>query len=421
MDDIILYLLAAGLFVAWLIGPILVLRYWWVVVPRRYEEIRERFTSNNPGEQLAPQDDRALSGAWHYVRLLDPDVQLKNEAEAEAALKRQFDYFHSWDKYAAPFYLTLVLSGIMLAFSGLWLVEKLDTPEPAPVAAIAGPPVAPAGAEAGKPAPPPERKAAEARSMIGRIPAPFVMALWGAYVWSLYEILSRRRSGDLTPAELYDIASRYLTALPLGYAFSLMAFNTVPSLAAFAISAFPLRDIRQFFRKQALSKMDNAPAAPAVSATTANKGLIGDTLCGVGNTTIARLEELNLETYLDLAYADPIKLLVQTGVPIELVLSWIDQSLISVYAAPHKTVLAQYGLPCALDVCEFYARHCWDVAQRGPKQGWETDPAVVDLANKLGLPPVFLVQQILRSIFEDPHTQFLIRVWFGQPKRQDDL
>jgi len=74
--------------------------------------------------------------------------------------------------------------------------------------------------------------------MLSRIKPPFVMALWGAFVWSLYEILSRRKSGDLTPVELYEVAVRFVTAIPIGYAFSLLVFDTVPALAAFAISAF---------------------------------------------------------------------------------------------------------------------------------------------------------------------------------------
>lgn len=244
------------------------------------------------------------------------------------------------------------------------------------------------------------------------------MALWGAYVWSLYEILSRRKSGDLTPVELYDIATRYVTAIPVGYAFSLLVFNTVPALAAFAISAFPLRDIRQFFRKYSLSKFDDKSQSPSSAAA---KGYLGDTLCGMGNDTIARLEELNIETYLDLAYADPIRLLIKTGVPIELVLSWIDQALVSVYAAPHKTSLALYGMPCALDICEFYARHCWDVALNDYKPTWKTDPAVQALATKLEVPDEIVVKQILRGIFEDPYTQFLVRVWFGPARRRDAL
>jgi hypothetical protein len=371
-----------------------------VVVPKRYEEIRDRFLASNPGETPTPQDDRTQSGAWHYARLLDPDA---NPADPEQILRRQFLHFHGWDRYRLPLAAVVIVSGIVLAFSGLWIVERICPPafsaENREAAVAAGSPTNASPLPASKPN----------ETALGRIPPPFLMALWGAYVWSLYEILSRRKSGDLTPTELYEIASRYVTAIPVGYAFSLLVFDTVPALAAFAVSAFPLRDIRQLFRTYTLSKLDEKSQ---VASSADSKGYLSDTLCGVGNATIARLEELNIETYLDLAYADPVKLMIKTGAPIELVLAWIDQAMVSVYAAPHKAALASYGMPCALDMCEFYARHCWDVV-RGARKPWQTDAAVQALAATLSIPADFLVDQVLRDVFEDPHTKFLIRVWYG--------
>lgn len=402
MDTMTQFLLATGLVIAWLIGPLIIIHYRVLVVPRRYKEIRDRFMADNPTEALAPWDDRHRSGAWHYARLLDPDVELEDGSAEEAVLSRQFWHFHGWSRYRLPLTLVVLLSALMLTFSGLWLVALLDQARPAA-----------AGSD----------DAATVAGLLERIPAPFVMALWGAVVWSLYEILSRCKSGDLTPVELYDIATRYVTAIPVGYAFSLLVFDTVPSLAAFCVSAFPLRDLRQFTRTYFLNKLKAQPSTlpaaaliPSPAGPIAIQGYIADTLSGVGKETVARLEELHIETYLDLAYADPIKLLIKTGVPIELVLAWIDQALLCVYAAPLKAGLAAQGMPCALDLCEFFVRHCWDVAQNDYRPTWSTEPAVLDLAARLNLSVDSLVNQVLRSVFEDPHTRFLVRVWFGPAK-----
>src|SRR5207249_2582896 len=107
------------------------------------------------------------------------------------------------------------------------------------------------------------QKASEAESatalaqsgILGRIDTSITMALLGAFVWSLYEVLSRRKSGDLTPIELYDVVVRFITVVPIGYAFSLLVFDKVSPWLAFVVSAFPLRDIRQMIRKQALRKI----------------------------------------------------------------------------------------------------------------------------------------------------------------------
>src|SRR5262249_43618554 len=208
----------------------------------------------------------------------------------------QFGYFQRWNRYAPPLVLVALLSGLMLYFSGLWIVDRLTTPTGA------------------------------APTALGRIDTPIVMALWGAFVWSLYEIWSRRVSGDLTPAEVFDVALRFVIAIPIGYTFSRLVFQTVPSLAAFTASAFPLRDVRRLLRKQTLQKLGESQKS---SSTLADKGYIAQLISGVGNDTIVRLEELNIETYLDLAYTDPIRLMVKTGVPIQLVLAWIDEALLA--------------------------------------------------------------------------------------------
>jgi hypothetical protein len=271
-----------------------------------------------------------------------------------------------------------VLSGLMLFFSGLWVVDRLT------------------------------RAAGSAPTVVGRVDTPYVMALWGAFVWSLYEIWSRRKSGDLTPIEVLDVALRLVIAVPIGYAFSLLVFETVPSLAAFIASAFPLRDLRQWMRSQTLQKLGESARS---SATLSSKGYLGEVLRGIGDDTIVRLEELNIETYLDLAYADPIRVVVRTGVPIQLVLAWVDQALLAVYAAPHKAKFDEIGMPCALDVYEFYRDHFVSDPGGGNKD-WMNDDAVKNLSAKLDI-KIENLPQLLRSIADDSQVRFLAAAWYG--------
>ena len=86
-----------------------------------------------------------------------------------------------------------------------------------------------------------------------------------------------------------------------------------------------------------------------------------------------------------------------------------------------ETAFRAAGLgPTDVDLCEFYASHCYDVSRRSPKS-WTADPAVQALAAKLNVPADFIVDQTLRSVFEDQHTQFLIRVWYGPATAESDL
>ena len=429
MDCTTLKLIAAGLFLLWLFAPVAVIVYRTTTVPKRYQEIVDRFMQAPAPDRLAPDPhNREKSGAWHYARLFDPDCDPSAPGELEDPIKKQFFHFHGWSRYAVPLGLMIGLSGLMLAFSGFWLADALSPLAPIERSANPTEAVQATGTTTNLPAQIPKTSSDNSNNHVPitglsmRVKPTFILALWGAFVWSLYEILNRKNTGDLSPVELYDVAFRFATAVPIGYAFSLLVGDTIPGFLAFAISAFPLRDVQQLLRKQALQKLGQTPQA---SSALASQGYLNEVMTGMGNNTIARLQELNIETYLDLAYTDPIKLLIKTGVPIQLVLAWIDQALLAVYAAPHKSKFEQLGMPCALDLCEFYARHCFDV-DNNKERDWANAQAVKDLAAALStkedvMLPELLVHQLLLGIFEDPHSQFLIRVWNGPAKTSNAM
>jgi hypothetical protein len=239
------------------------------------------------------------------------------------------------------------------------------------------------------------------------IPAEVVMALLGAFLWSLYEILNRRRSGDLTPDDLYDIAVRQLIAVPIGYAFSALVFEKVDVAVAFVASAFPLRDLKQILRQRVLNR---ANEDTATAKAYENQGHVSQVVDGLSIETAARLEELHISTAMDLAYTDPVRLMVRTGFSIRHVLAWIDEAMVSVYFAPQRAKLRDLGIPCALDICEFYKHHCFDVETKH-KKNCSHDPVVLAVADELKIPALLLPER-LNAIYVDPHVRFLAACWY---------
>ena len=77
-------------------------------------------------------------------------------------------------------------------------------------------------------------------------------------------------------------------------------------------------------------------------------------------------------------------------------------------------------MPCALDVCNFYTTHCWDIVKDEERANCRESAAVKDLSDKLKMSPEFLVQ-MLGHIFLDPHTKFLIRAWFGPATKESEM
>jgi hypothetical protein len=377
------------LVVAWLIIPIIVFEYCLLVVPRRYYEIRDYFARKPLPDNSLKDDVRSRSALWHYARLRYPDMKMvdpktkkEREVNEEEVLDNQYRHFQGPHKYLMPLSLVMALSALMLGFIAIWTENQLNG------------------------------------GYLNRIDSTIVMALLGALTWSLYEILTRRKSGDLTPMELYDVALRFATAVPIGYGFSLLVFDRVSPWLAFAVSAFPLRDIRQLIRKKTLRKIGET-ATPVVAGN--NQCLVGYLLWNIGEDTVVRLEELNICTCMDLAYTDPVKLMIKTGAPLKLVLAWIDKALVAVYAAPYINKLESLGMACALDLCYFYTQHCWDLESDKPRKDWENKQPVVTLAAKLQVPLELLVPQLLGSLFADPHTQFLIRCWYGPVSEKNKM
>src|SRR5262245_26714065 len=87
-----------ALTLSWLLIPLVIVQYRLVVVPRRFDEIRDRF----PAERREPHREPAGAGTFAallYTRLLKP---MAFDAEAEQFVAAQFWYFHRWNRYAPP-------------------------------------------------------------------------------------------------------------------------------------------------------------------------------------------------------------------------------------------------------------------------------------------------------------------------------
>jgi hypothetical protein len=78
----------------------------------------------------------------------------------------------------------------------------------------------------------------------------------------------------------------------------------------FAAAAFLLRDVRLLFRQRLLKRLDQSLSSDADRATAGSSGRVID---GMSVETIARLGELQISTYMDLAYVDPIRIMAKTG------------------------------------------------------------------------------------------------------------
>jgi hypothetical protein len=353
--------------------PGMMVAYWWLVVRYRVADIRSR---------LWTQAARRL-----YIQLftgLKPNEGFGNVVEGTPSkefddiLLRDFQTVHSPVRYFLSVPAVTIVLGLNVWTCFAWAQAKLT------------------GSVA----------------TAGELELTHVMALAGAYIWSVFEVLGRYRTRDLTPEDMLEMGLRNIAALPLGQAFSMLATPGFAPALAFACAAFPLREVKLLIRERALKQI----GSQGLTAKQGGDGRLSVVLNSLGDSTLARLEELHIETYMDLAYVNPTRLMARTGHSLRIVLAWIDQALLIVYAAPHVRALAGSGIPCALDAREFFHDHFADAKP----EVWRRDPAVIAMADALKV-PVDTIQEMFKRVHEDPHVQFLHAIWHAAEQHESAI
>jgi hypothetical protein len=364
--------------VFWIVAlapPTVVLIYRWQRVRARRDEISRVMTKAfgrkgdpaNTAEQIAARE------------ALDQNPYISD-------LDVAFNRCHSPRQYVFPLLLLTVLTAAFAALGYAWVRIQLEP-------AWAGGPIA-------------------------RLPQVILMALAGGYVWSLYQLTSRIRSDELGPDDLYEINLGLLAAVPIGYAFSLLTLEAsgLRSFGAFAASAFPLRETSRLVQEFTIRKMLGGETARTVRPAERHLGVAID---GVSDQTLVRLSELRIVTVLDMAYSDPIRIMLNTGFALPLIIDWMDQSIWALYAGDLRGALIRHGVRCSLDVYEFVELHrLWNACEnrRGEPSG--PDKQALDaLAAAMTTDPNLLHDLFLR-IYSDPQVVVLRRLWYvdGAPQ-----
>lgn len=382
-----------GLFVlAWGAPLVLIVHYRLSAVPARFREIKdalidytdekkspgrqylELFTRREPEKKTRTQPKDASTDPSNkkkdgYLKKLFPKRIAKPTTDVEQAISDHFYQFQSWPRYAMALFLLATFSGGALFFVWAWTTQTFF----------------------------------EGTSRFGVI-SPIlekeaVFALTGAFVWSLYELSQRARRRELTPDELFDVSIRYLFALPIGHLGVLLSIDSVDYAFAFLATALPIRDLQRFARKRALEKMNvrDSKAEPT------RAGYLAEVVDGLSPDTVARLEEIDIVSFTDLAYADPIRIMVKAGFSPRHIIQWMDHAMLGIYALPHKRKLAENAICCALDAKEFYQAHF--------KAHLGECPAIKALVKGTGVEAATLCEMFGRVAI-DPQVQFLGRMWY---------
>ena len=298
--------------------------------------------------------------------------------------ERTFERYHSYGRYSVPLVILVILQVAASFILYSWLRCKLDP-------------------------------GLTSCNKLNLQPV-VVMALAGGIVWTLQQVIARTYDGELGPPDLYELIIGLMSAVPIGYAFSLTVDENsrLGPLLAFGASAFPVRETARLFREFMTRRMLDSTDKKGTRPTERH---LGTAIDGVSDEALSRLKELRIVTVLDIAYSDPVDVMVQTGFPLMVIVDWIDQAIWALYAGDKKGVMTNHGIRCSLDVCEFVEMHLQNpnsanALVKSPDRLTPRHKAALDAAAaKMEVDGQLLMDMFFR-IYSDPQVKRLRRLWY---------
>jgi hypothetical protein len=179
------------------------------------------------------------------------------------------------------------------------------------------------------------------------MPVVALAGFMGAYTFVVAELISRGERRDLSPSDILRATLRLGVGIAIGYAAGALAIPELGAFIAFAIGAFPLRMVEQYFKRAASKQMGGE-----ISQAAAQDPVI--MLAGVDQAISERLEESDITTITQLAYSDPIQLAMQTNLRFNFIVDIVSQDLAWVYLEDKLKDLRQSGLRGAFEIFSYY-------------------------------------------------------------------
>ena len=161
--------------------------------------------------------------------------------------------------------------------------------------------------------------------LVQQVPLGAIAGFWGAYVWGIYDCLTRFRTRTWTANSQYFIWLRLMVGPALGALVGLPLKDSYSPLIAFGLGAFPAETLRNWLQGQVGQKL-KIVSQPEVAIRPA-----WSTIQGLTQETIDRLREADVPSPCQLANSEPVGLNSRTSVEWKPLLDLIDQALLAIY------------------------------------------------------------------------------------------
>lgn len=235
----------------------------------------------------------------------------------------------------------------------------------------------------------------------GSLPHLAVVAFAGAYVFVVYRQIDAAFSQQLVPGDLMRSALRLAMAIPIGYAVAGLFKEALALPLVFILGVFPLGDTVRILRRLAIKKFNIGD-----SPTGDEESELQRELQGVDQRNAERFANQGVTTLLQLAYRDPIKLMILTNLEFSYVIDCVSQAQLRLYLGDGIDKTRRFGLRGAQEAMNLYDEY------RSKDQ--ETKQAAETIFQRCASELDMELQELIRvvaEVVEDPYAEFLHRFW----------
>jgi hypothetical protein len=240
------------------------------------------------------------------------------------------------------------------------------------------------------------------------LPPTAVAAVAGAYMWCVNDLVSRARTLDFSPSDLQWAALRLIIAVPMGYAFSAIVKDEVAPFIAFGIGAFPLTAITSILQKLVNKNLGIEPSPDEKSDDIIQ-------IQGINAAIVERLANEDVTTVTQIAYCDPVRLIMRSNLSFNFVIDCMNQALPLLYLKEDLKTIRALGMRGAVEIIDLI--DAWDDScqtgdglERRRAQHSRAVDALPQIAKKINQTEA-TIQIVFREIADDPYARFLHKVW----------
>jgi hypothetical protein len=220
-------------------------------------------------------------------------------------------------------------------------------------------------------------------------PLPLVYAVLGAVFWTVWSAVRGYARTDLTPSTFYWTVFRYVLAVAYGLLAAEIFTEAFANLGAFVAATLPFSEGLRLIRSRLgglVKWWTPVEGHPKLSE-----------IQGMDPSTIENLEELGVHTTQELAFSDPLMLLLKSNFPPKAVIDWMDQSFLYNYVGEKIAQLRLRGIRGAIELAGLY-----------------NEPNVTGLVRSvsavLGITEDDL-RNLIRSLYFDNHLRLIWEIW----------